>query len=292
MNTILITGGNGFLGKNILNALLIQGKNIHIKIIARNLNCIDSISRPKNSGCSIETIKGDIQDKEFIKKSMIDVDTLIHLAALKDITYCENNPVEAVRTNIEGTINLLDRFEGETFLSLSSNKAVHPNSCYGATKLLMERIILKKAKENPDIRYIIVRSGNIIGSNGSVVDLWKHQINQNNRINITNLEMTRLFVDAHLLSEYIIQILKSGKSGTIYIPQHHSVKLDNLAKAVIELYGDNNTKINIVGMKQGEQVHEILSTDQEPVVNESQYNSSNNPDKMTLAEMKQLLLRI
>ena len=143
METMLISGGNGFLGKKILNLLKNNQKKIHVIIIVRNPNCIRTPPTSQLSDSSCQQVVGDIRDEVFVRDCMEEVDTVIHLAALKDISYCEQNPIEAVRTNIEGSINLLNHFNGTTFLAISTNKVIHPESCYGATKLLMEKIILQ-----------------------------------------------------------------------------------------------------------------------------------------------------
>lgn len=292
MNTVLITGGFGFLGKSIINTLFGHHKGLTIKIIVRNSNHRDPVPIPSKNDCLIENVVGDITDIDFIKESLVGIDSLIHLAAIKDISLCESDPIQAVKTNIIGTSNLLDNFKGNTFLAISSNKAVYPESCYGATKLLMEKLILSKARKDPLRRYLIVRSGNIIGSKGSVVDLWKNQIHNNNEITVTNPDMTRYVTDVNSLSEYIVHILKKGKTGTINIPEHRQIKLETLAKATIELFGNNTTKMNIIGMKPGETVHDLLCTSSEPIIYESEQKSPKQSNFMELDEVKSLLQRL
>jgi UDP-N-acetylglucosamine 4,6-dehydratase/5-epimerase len=291
METMLISGGNGFLGKKIFNILKNTQKKIHVKIIVRNPK---SGCHPKPipfSNFSYEHVVGDIIDGEFVKACMEDVDTVIHLAALKDISYCEQNPIESVRTNIEGSINLLNHFHGTTFLAVSTNKAVHPESCYGATKLLMEKIIIGQSKKNPTRKYCVVRSGNILDSDGGVITIWKNQIKTRNEIELTNPAMTRFFIDSVQLSGFILQILDHGKTGMVYIPDHQLVQMDDLAKAMIERFGDPDTKIKIIGIRPGEQVHDILSLPYEKVIcnNFRDGNQHRSPRKLSYYEVKQLI---
>lgn len=294
METMLISGGNGFLGKRILNLLKNNQKKIHIKIIVRNPNDVCATPPRVLSDISCQHVVGDINDEGFVKDCMEDVDTVIHLAALKDISYCEQNPIEAVRTNIEGSINLLNHFNGTTFLAMSTNKAIHPESCYGATKLLMEKIIIDQSKKNPTKKYLVVRSGNILNSEGGVINIWKTQIKTGNEIELTNPAMTRFFIDSLHLSSFILKILDHGKTGTVYIPEHNLVQMDDLAKAMIEKFGNADTKLKIIGIRPGEQVHDVLSLPHEKVISNNCAGDGQTRSQriLTSYEVKQLLCRL
>jgi len=198
------------------------------------------------------------------------------------------NPREAVSINVVGTMNLLKLFEGDTFIGMSTDKALEPTGCYGATKLLLEKLILEKAKYYKKRRYMVVRSGNIFGSSGSVVEKWKYQIRGRNEIVVTNLEMTRFFIDVHTLTDFIVEIIEHGENGKTYIPFQKAIVLKDLAKAVIEMNGNDDTKIRISGLRPGEKEHETLFSN-EDVVTTLKEKSSQLAEKINVAEIRRLL---
>ena len=201
---------------------------------------------------------GDIRDFTALAYTLLDVQTVVHLAAMKHIDLCEQNPIEAIETNVAGTANLLDLFTGNTFITMSTDKVAGATGCYGATKLLAEKLILEAAKRYPKSRYMVVRSGNIFGSTGSVIPKWRDQIRQKNRITITHPGITRFFIYPMMLVDFIIGLLGNGESGKVYIPEQVVVTLNDLATAVIETWGNEDTKIEVVGLREGEKVHERL----------------------------------
>lgn len=289
MNEILVTGGSGFLGRYLNKRLLDKYKNVRIKMISRDENdiaktmgiCRDSRLTP---------IVGDIRDSDALKFALKGVDSVIHLAAMKHIDLCELNSMEAITINVVGTMNLLKLFEGDTFVGMSTDKVVEATGCYGATKLLTEKLIQEKAKRNGVCRYMVVRSGNIFGSSGSVVDKWRQQIRQGNEIIVTNFEMTRFFIDVDVLADFIIDVLEQGKSGNVYIPSQKVIKLEDLAKATIELCGDGKTKMKVVGMTKGEKLHEkLFGEGEEDLVVDLQDRSSERGERLSISEIKELL---
>jgi FlaA1/EpsC-like NDP-sugar epimerase len=287
---ILVTGGSGYLGSHLVKKLLERYDDTKIRTVSRSEYGIQRLNWLNNSS-RLKTIIGDIKDTntaEFILKG---VDTVIHLAALKHIDLCENNPIDAVATNVNGTINILKYFKGHTFLGISTDKAIEPSGCYGATKLLQEKLVLGYAKTEIDKRFMIVRSGNIMASSGSVIDRWISQLKQNNEILITNLRMTRYFIDVDALADFIIDIIENGKSGCVYIPKQRGVILSDLVKAFIEVWGNKDTKIKEIGLREGEKLDEILYSPNESIVTEMENRSSQYVDKMNIDEIKQLLIK-
>jgi UDP-N-acetylglucosamine 4,6-dehydratase/5-epimerase len=295
METLLISGGNGFLAKKILSILEQNPKKIYIKIMVRNYGYgSDSQQQACFSKGFCEYIVGDIRDEMFVKSCLDEVDTVIHLAALKDISYCEKNPVDAIRTNIEGSINLLKNFKGSKFLAVSTNKAIHPESCYGATKLLMEKIIIGESVKDPLKKFFIVRPGNILDSDGGVISIWKNQIKTRNEIELTNPSMTRFCINGIQLANFILQTLNQDKTGIVYIPQHSMIQMGDLARAIIEKYGNADTKIKIIGARPGEHVHDILSLPQDIVISDSPDagRETETRKKLTFPEVKYLVSQI
>ena len=286
---ILITGGCGFLGRYLIKGLLEKYRNIEIITLSRNENnvmktitlCNDERLRP---------IIGDIKDIDSVKYALKDVDTVMHLAAMKHIDLCEANPSEAININVNGTKNLLDNFKGKKFIAMSTDKAVEPLGCYGATKLLMEKLVLERARSDSSRKYSIVRSGNIFGSSGSVIEKWQQQIkNNNNRITITDPEMTRFFTNVDSLVRFMIGVFENSESEKIYIPYQKVIKLKDLACCVIDLFGDANTKIEVMGLRKGERPDEKLFFEGEKVVTNLNVGYSRDADMMSLEDIKGLL---
>ena len=205
---------------------------------------------------------GDIRETNTLEYALQDVDTVLHLAAMKHIDLCEQNPTEAIRTNVVATGELLSAFTGSTFIVMSTDKVAGASGCYGATKLLTEKLTLEFAKGCTDDgygdRYMVVRSGNIFGSTGSVIPKWRDQIRQRNKITITHPGITRFFIYPSVLVDYIINTVEHGENGKVYIPEQVAVTLNDLATAVIETWGDKRTQIEVVGLREGEKMHERL----------------------------------
>jgi UDP-N-acetylglucosamine 4,6-dehydratase len=290
MDKVLITGGAGFLGRHLIKHLLDKYSAIEVKAISRHENEIVEMIVACNNDNRLKPIIGDIRDVDIAKYALNDVDTLIHLAAMKHIDFCDLFPSEAVSVNVVGTMNLLKLFIGDTFIGMSTDKAVEATSCYGATKLLLEKLILEQARKNPNCRYMVVRSGNIFGSSGSVIQRWKQQIKQNNKVTVTNLEMTRFYIDVNTLVDFVIRIIEQGESGKIYIPFQKTAKLGDLAKAMVELYGDSKTKIEVIGLREGEKMHErLFSLPKKETVTELTAEYSEHGENLSVDEIKDWL---
>ncbi|HEY83026.1 MAG TPA: polysaccharide biosynthesis protein [Dehalococcoidia bacterium] len=290
MNRVLVTGGSGFLGRRLVKKLLDKYQNLEVITIARNGEGIVKLM----TLCATNRLKplvGDIRNEEVLSFAMREVDTVVHLAAMKYINLCEMCPAEAITTNVQATAELLRLFQGNTFISMSTDKAVEPSSCYGATKLIVEKLTLAEAEKNKGKRFMVVRSGNIFGSSGSVLENWWRQIRRNNEIIVSDPDMTRFFIDVETLAEFIITVLEKGKSGHIYIPSQEVIRLGDLAKAFIELYGDEKSRTKVVGRFQGEKQHEKLFLPGEKVISEMKYTSSEQGTRLSPAQIKDWLRR-
>jgi FlaA1/EpsC-like NDP-sugar epimerase len=286
----LITGGAGFLGRHLTKGLLDKYSDIEIKAISRHENEIVEMIVACNNDKRLKPIIGDIREVDTAKYALTDVDTLIHLAAMKHIDFCEMYPSEAISVNIIATMNLLKLFTGNTCIGMSTDKAVEATGCYGATKLLLEKLILEQARRNPNRRYMVVRSGNIFGSSGSVIQRWKQQIKQNNKVTVTNLEMTRFFINVNTLVDFIIQVIEQGESGKIYIPFQKVARLGDLAKAMMELYGDAKTKKEVTGLREGEKMHErLFSSPPKDIITDLTAECSEFGENLSVDELKDWL---
>ena len=289
MKVILVTGGSGFLGRHLIRRLLDKYPDSEIRAMSRSENAIQRMlveCRDKR----LTLIVGDIRNVDSLKYAVRDADTVVHLAAMKHIDLCETHPVEAITTNVIGTKNLLDLFSGTTFIGMSTDKCVEATTCYGATKLLMEKLVLERAKKEKGSRYIVIRAGNIFGSSGSVIERWQREINKNNEISITNPDMTRFFINVKTLVDFIIETMETGESGHIYIPPQETIVLADLVKAVVDLYGDNMTKQKICGTRAGEKLHELLFAEGERVTSSLDSNCSEKSPRLSVEEIKNWMM--
>jgi len=288
MKVILVTGGSGFLGRHLIRRLLDKYQDIEVRTISRGENAIRKMLGECHSERLIPIV-GDIRDVDSLKYALRDTDTVVHLSAMKHIDLCEMYPLEAITINVIGTKNLLDLFSGDTFIGMSTDKAIEAITCYGATKLLTEKLILDWAKKEENKRYMVVRAGNIFGSTGSVIERWKQQISQDNEINVTNPEMTRFFINVETLVDFIVGIMEGGESGNIYIPYQKALMLADLAKATVDFYGNKATKLKLRGAQVGEKLHETLFIEGEKVISSLDSSRSQNSPRLTTEEIKNWL---
>jgi FlaA1/EpsC-like NDP-sugar epimerase len=289
MDKVLITGGGGFLGRYLIKELLSKYSDIEIRALSRDENDMTETIVYCDSD-RLKPIIGDIREIDALKYAIKGVDTVIHLAAMKHIDFCELYPSEAIAINTIAVMNLLKLFEGDTFIGMSTDKAIEATGCYGATKLLLEKLIVEQSRKDANRRYMVVRSGNIFGSSGSVIEKWRHQIKQSNKITVTSLEMTRFFINVKALADFIIEIIERGESGKIYVPFQKVATLEDLAKAIIELYGNKKTRLEITGLREGEKVHEkLFSSFETNVVSNLKSASSQTGERLSIGEIKDWL---
>ncbi|OGE34531.1 hypothetical protein A3C32_04275 [Candidatus Daviesbacteria bacterium RIFCSPHIGHO2_02_FULL_41_14] len=254
----LITGGSGTFGRNIIKILSAKGAK-NIISISRDENLIKEAE--VEVGFSPVKFKlGDITDTHLISRLMQEVDVVFHTAAIKHVSLAEQNPREAHRINVTGLLNLLDNSSLiKRFIHVSSDKAIGVINCYGATKLVGEYLV-RESNELYHNQYLIIRCPNLLGSRGSVTDVWKRQLIQNNAIKITDPDMTRYFVTPQDAAEYVVEVAlkKVVNPMEIYYPIKFTKKylLKDLAQAFIELFGDAKTKIEVMGSLPGEKKHE------------------------------------
>lgn len=289
MNRILVTGGSGFLGRHLVKKLLDRYKDTEIRTISRNENDIARMLALCDSS-RVKPVVGDIRDIDALKYALKEADVVIHLVAMKHIEFCESYPQEALTINTIGTMSLLKLFTGSIFIGMSTDKAVEATTCYGGTKLLMERLILEQAQKNEGRKYMVVRAGNIFGSSGSVLEKWEQQIKQKNEITVTDPKMTRFFINVDGLADFIITIMEHGESGNIYIPPEKGIEIEKLARAFINTYGDKQTKVKVIGLRKGEKIHErLLSESEEHVITDMKTRHSELVEQLSIEEIKSWL---
>jgi UDP-glucose 4-epimerase len=238
---------------------------------------------------------GDVTDRYLVESAVAGCDYLIHAAALKDVTYCEKHPLEALQVNVYGTNNVIESaimHKVKKVVIVSTDKAVAPAGTMGITKAMMERLVLSKSTENRAISeqqnsttsLIIIRFGNLMGSSGTVVPLFIKQVKEGKKLTVTNPQMTRFMMTLDQAAEYALFALENGNNGDIIIRNSPALSIGNLAKAVIELYGgdttdgsisdsDSSTGIIVTGARPGERLYEIMASEQEMLKAEQIDNS-------------------
>jgi FlaA1/EpsC-like NDP-sugar epimerase len=256
---IFITGGSGSWG-NELTFQLLKFNPKQIIIYSRGEIAQVAMKR-KFLNPKIKFIIGDIRDYAALKKATKNVDYIFHLAALKHVPICEEQPDEAIKTNIIGTQNLIDAAvenKVKKVIDVSTDKACSPLNLYGMTKSVGERLIQHAHQENTNIYFQVIRGGNALGSNGSVVPFFIDQIKRFNKIIITDTNMTRFFITLSEAINLLFISANSTYSGGLFVMKMPSCKIIDLAKILIKYYGNKDTKIEKIGAKQGEKIHEVL----------------------------------
>ncbi|MGP8078938.1 MAG: polysaccharide biosynthesis protein [Dehalococcoidales bacterium] len=264
MEKVLVTGGSGFVGRKLICELLNRYPDIEVTSMSRSEGVISKLL----TECPDKRLKismTDIRDTEAVKQILRDKDTVFHLAAMKRVDLSEVECRLAVTINILGTMNILDAFHGKTFILMSTDKSVEPVNCYGGTKLVAEKLVMERAmKAANGERFMIVRSGNIVGSTGSVVDIWKKQIEQYNEITVTDLEMIRYYTSVEGVVKLYFALIERGENGKIYFtPTGEPQVLKDVVNTVIKLYGNKDTKVKCIGLRDGERMYEKMCTPDE-----------------------------
>lgn len=269
---ILVTGGTGSIGSEIVKQLLKYNPRA-IRILSRDDTKQFYLRQNLGSLRNVRFLIGDVRDKTRIDRAMENVNIVFHCAALKHVMACEYNPFEAVKTNVLGTQNLIDSaiaHDVEKFVMISTDKAAEPVNAMGITKLLAEKLVAASqyAKSNKT-NLSCVRFGNVMGSRGSVIELWKHQILNEGTLTITNPEMTRFMMTIPQAVSLVLDTVGHMRGGEIFILKMPVIKLQDLAEVMIEelckKYGKDprSIKIKKIGIKPGEKVDEVLMTDDE-----------------------------
>lgn len=262
---ILISGGSGSWGRELTKQLLEMDPE---KIIIFSRGELAQVEMQRSfNGSQIEYIIGDVRDADAVDRLFNrGIDIVFHLAALKHVPVCENQPQEAIKTNINGTTNLINaaiKYKVKKFIDVSTDKCVSPTNLYGFTKAVGEKITIQANNLTKDTDFVCVRGGNVLGSNGSVVPLFINQIKRFNKITVTCGRMTRYFLT---LSDAISLLFKASESsvgGETYVMNMPSWFIEDLAKILISHYGNKYTIIEEIGIREGEKMHELLISEHE-----------------------------
>jgi len=262
---ILITGGTGSFGKKFTQIILKEYNPRAIRIFSRGELKQQKMREKFKQSPNAEKLRffiGDVRDKDRLYRAMNGVDMVIHAAALKQVPTCEYNPIEAVKTNIDGAANVIDAAidnNVEKVMALSTDKAVHPVNLYGATKLVAEKLFIQgnTYTGGRKTKFSCVRYGNVVGSRGSVIPIFQEQ-KKDGTITITDQKMTRFWITQEQAVRFIINCIEKMKGGEIFIPKIPSMRVVDLAQAVAP-----QSKIKITGIRPGEKINEVLLTGEE-----------------------------
>jgi len=268
--TLMITGGTGSFGSAVLNRF-IESDIGEIRVFSRDEVKQDNLrhllqTRYPEASEKVKFFIGDVRDIQSIRNAMYGVDYIFHAAALKQVPSCEFFPMEAVKTNVIGTDNVLTAaIEAgvETVICLSTDKAAYPVNAMGTSKAMMEKIIVAKSRTTKATKICCTRYGNVMCSRGSVIPLWIDQIRTGNSITITEPSMTRFIMSLEEAVDLVLFAFEHGESGDILVQKAPACTIETQAKAVIRLFGGKEEDIKVIGIRHGEKVYETLLTNEE-----------------------------
>jgi UDP-N-acetylglucosamine 4,6-dehydratase (inverting) len=259
--TILITGGTGSFGKKFTEILLSEHNPESVRIYSRG-ELLQMEMQNRFDDPRLRFLIGDVRDRDRLYRATSGVDIIVHAAALKHVPACEYNPIEAVRTNVDGSVNMIDAAidnSVDKIMAISTDKAVHPVNLYGATKMVAEKLFTQgnAYTGGKKTRFGCVRYGNVIGSRGSVIPLFKKQ-KMDGVITITDDRMTRFWITLEQGVRFVMDCIACMKGGEIFVPKIPSMSVIDLAKVIAP-----DAERKVVGIRSGEKLHEILLTEDE-----------------------------
>ena len=268
--TLMITGGTGSFGNAVLNRFL-QTDIKEIRIFSRDEKKQDDMRHeyqakyPEYAG-KIKFFIGDVRNLQSCKDAMPGVDYIFHAAALKQVPSCEFFPMEAVKTNVIGTDNVLTAaIEAgvKVVICLSTDKAAYPIDAMGITKAIEEKIAVAKSRYSGETKICCTRYGNVMCSRGSVIPLWIDQIRNGNPITLTESKMTRFIMSLEEAVDLVLFAFEHGQNGDILVQKAPACTIQTQAEAVCELFGGKKEDIKVIGIRHGEKMYETLLTNEE-----------------------------
>jgi UDP-N-acetylglucosamine 4,6-dehydratase len=324
-STLLITGGTGSFGNAVLHRFLQTDHFTEIRIFSRDEKKQDDLRKRVNNN-KVKFYIGDVRDRDSLIPAIKGVDFIFHAAALKQVPSCEFFPLEAVKTNIIGTDNVLtvaQEYEVKKVVVLSTDKAAYPINAMGMSKALMEKVMVAKSRilDNKKTIFCGTRFGNVMASRGSVIPLFIDQIKENKALTITDSNMTRFMMTLEDAVDLVLYAFENANQGDLFVQKAPSATVGTLARALIELY-KSTSEIKVIGTRHGEKLYETLVNREDMIkaedlgdyfripadnrdLNYEQYFSEGIPDIANLDEyhshntsildvegMKQLLLKL
>lgn len=258
---LLITGGTGSFGNAVLRRFIESDQYREIRIFSRDEKKQDD-QRKKYNSSKIKFYIGDVRDLTSIEEAVKGVDYIFHAAALKQVPSCEFFPMEAVKTNILGTDNVLtaaEKYSVRKVVVLSTDKAAYPINAMGMSKAMMEKVMIAKSRNLNDNKTIFcgTRYGNVMASRGSVIPLFIDQIKAGKPLTITDASMTRFMMTLEDAVDLVLYAFEHGKQGDLFVQKSPAATIEILARAILDLYKADN-QINVIGTRHGEKLYETL----------------------------------
>ena len=267
--TLLITGGTGSFGNAVLRRFL-DSDLAEIRILSRDEKKQDDMRKKFNSA-KLKFYIGDVRDYQSVLNAVRGVDFIYHAAALKQVPSCEFHPLEAVKTNVLGTENVLEAAINcgvSRVVVLSTDKAVYPINAMGISKAMMEKVAVAKSRSSSQTVINVTRYGNVMASRGSVIPLFTYQIRAGQPISITDPNMTRFMMTLDDAVDLVLYAFQHGKPGEIFVQKAPAATIETLAKALTGLLGVPSHPINVIGTRHGEKLYEALLSREEMVAAE------------------------
>lgn len=268
--TLLITGGTGSFGNAVLNRFLATDI-AEIRVFSRDEKKQDDMRhefqvKMPEVAHKISFYLGDVRDLQSVKNAMHNVDYVFHAAALKQVPSCEFFPIEAVKTNVIGTENVLTAAIDagvESVICLSTDKAAYPVNAMGTSKAMMEKVVVAKSRTTTKTKICCTRYGNVMCSRGSVIPLWIEQIKSGQPLTITDGSMTRFIMSLEEAVDLVLFAFEHGEPGDILVQKAPACTIQTQAEAVCELFGGDKEAIRVIGVRHGEKMYETLLTNEE-----------------------------
>ncbi len=259
---VLVTGGTGSFGKKFIDIMLKEYHPCKLIVFSRDELKQHEMRAAGFDHPSLRYFIGDVRDQPRLRRAFDGVDIVVHTAALKQVPACEYNPMEAIKTNILGSSNVIDAALDagvEKVLALSTDKAVNPVNLYGATKLAAEKLVIQSNyyAGDKETRLSCTRYGNVVGSRGSVVPVFIKQRN-NGGITITDERMTRFWISLEQGARFVIRCIEQMHGGEVFVPKIPSMAIMDLARAIAP-----DSKVHLTGIRPGEKLHEVLISEDE-----------------------------
>lgn len=259
--TILVTGGAGSFGQKFAEVILREHNPAVVRVFDNNELALVEMGR-RFSDPRMRFLLGDVRDRSRLERAMSDVDVLVHAAALKHIPVCEYNPIEAVRTNIEGAVNVIDAAIDQgvpLVMNIGTDKSVQPANLYGATKMVAEKLFVQGNVygSHKNVRLSSARYGNVIASSGSVIPLFVEQ-RKTGEVTLTDERMTRFWISLEEGIRFVITCIERMHGGEVFVPKVPSMSVLDLAQTIAP-----EAKVKIVGIRPGEKLHETLICEEE-----------------------------
>lgn len=257
-----MTGGTGSWGYELVRQLLKENPK-EIRIFTRNESNQFTMKQEFGIHPKVHFIIGDIKEKDALIEACHGVDIIFHLAALKHVPVCEDQPIEALKTNVVGTQNVIDAAIAcnvHRVVHISTDKAADPTNFYGLSKAMGERLIIHANTLKSNTRFVCIRGGNVLGTNGSVIHVFKRQIQEKQKVGITDPNMTRFFLTIQDAIKLLFKATFESLGGEIFVMKMPACKIVDLAHVLADASNKENVEIEILGIRPGEKINELLLT--------------------------------